>query len=376
MKKLQTLILRLRALVMKEILTLLQDPKSRILITLPPILQLVIFSFAATLEVKNVSLAIYNQDYGKHGYEIVERLAGSPTFTKFTFLKREEDIKPVINEQKALAAIVIPPDFSRKIEANQAVNLQVILDGRRSNAAQIVGGYLEKIIGKYNQELMLANNVHAQNVTTVVRDWFNVNLIYIMFTVPSLICILTMLITLIITSLSIARERELGTFDQLLVSPLSYYEILIGKTIPAVLIGFLEGVAMWLAAVFIFQITFQGSIFLMIIAILSLVLSIIGVGLFISAICKTQQQAILGAFIFMVPAVTLSGYSAPIENMPPWLQTLTWIFNPLAHALVMSKGLFLKNMPFEDVWPHIWPLLLMAIVILGFLGWFFNKRME
>jgi ABC-2 type transport system permease protein len=366
---------RIPALIVKEMLTLFRDPKGRLVLIMPPLLQLMIFAFAATLEVKNVTLAIYNQDNGRHGYEIIQRLHGSPTFTDILFLDSKTAIQPVIDQQRALAAITIPQDFSRNIEADTPANLQVILDGRRSNAAQIVSGYIATLISRYDSELATEGGREPPPAIIVDRNWFNENLLYLWFTIPSLVGILSMLVALIVTSLSVARERELGTFDQLLVSPLTPFEILLGKTVPAILVGMAEGLIIATVGVWLFGVPFTGSPILLIIAIFTFVLSTIGVGLFISALSKTQQQAILGAFIFMVPAVTLSGYAAPVENMPLWLQYLTWV-NPLQHFLITVKGLFLKDMPFMEVWANTWPLLVISGVTLPIAGWFFNKRTE
>jgi len=366
---------RIGALIVKELLTLLRDPKSRFLLFGPPILQLFVFSFAATLEVKNVSLVIYNQDQGRHGHEIVHRFAGSPTFNDLHFVYEEYEVNPVIDEQKAIAAVLIPRDFSRNIEAGNKTNIQVILDGRRSNATQIVNGYIGRIISTYSQELLSLEKSIAPVAVAVNRNWFNENLLYLWFTVPSLVGILAALIALMITALSVAREREMGTFDQLLVSPLLPYEILIGKTVPAVMIGLMEGLLIFTMGRVAFGIPFTGSFILLVLAILAFVMSMVGVGLFISSISKTQQQAILGAFIFLVPAIALSGYAAPVENMPVWLQKVVSI-NPVKHFLITVKGLFLKDMSLGDVWSNSWPLLVIGTFTLSMAGWFFSRRLE
>lgn len=365
----------IRALIVKEWLTMLRDPKSRFILIGPPILQLFLFAFAATLEVKNISLAIYNQDQGRHGYEVSQRFIGSPTFRNISFITNETQFRPAIDEQKVLAAIHIPQDFSRNIESNNQTNLQVILDGRRSNAAQIVNGYISQIITTYNQELLATQTSLSPTTVIVNRNWFNANLLYLWFTVPSLVGILAAMIALMVTSLSVARERELGTFDQLLVSPLLPYEILIGKTVPAIIIGLIEGLIIFAAARVILGIPFTGSFVLLTLAILSFVLSIVGVGLFISSVSKTQQQAILGAFIFLVPAISLSGYAAPVENMPVWLQNVLCI-NPVKHFLITVKGIFLKNMSYIEVWENTWPLLIISTFTLSLASWFFARRLE
>lgn len=366
---------RVFSLIIKEILTLFRDPRARFVLVAPPILQLFIFAYAATLEVKNIELAIYNQDVGKHSSDLISQMQGSPFFTKIIFLKSQKNIQALIDQQTVTAVMQIPYDFSAKIADGKPVNIQLILDGRRSNASQIINGYISEIILQYNQSLIKNANGQQSPISIAYRNWFNPNLSYQWFTVPSLICILSMLIALMITALSVARERELGTFDQLLVSPLSPREILIGKTIPAIIIGLAEACVIWLAAVWFFKIPFSGSIGLMLIVLTVFILSVVGVGLFISSMSATQQQAILGTFIFMVPAVTLSGYASPIENMPPWLQVVTNV-NPLKFALVAVKGIFLKDMPFKMVWSNIWPMLIIASVSLPVAGWYFRKRVE
>lgn len=366
---------RIPSLIIKELLTLFRDPKGRFVLIAPPLLQLLVFSFAATLEVKNVTLAIYNQDRGKHGYEIVQQLSQPPTFTKVIFVKNLQAFNALLDQQKVIAAVHIPQDFSRDIEAATPAKLQVILDGRRSNASQIVSGYIMQIVSRYGQEVRKNQSDTLPPAILVGRNWFNENLLYLWFTVPSLVGILATLIALVITSLSVARERELGTFDQLLVSPLVPFEILIGKTVPAILIGMAEGLLIFTVAVTVFHIPFTGSFLFFILAMFAFILSNVGVGLFISSLSKTQQQAILGAFVYIVPAITLSGYAAPIENMPLWLQKVLWV-NPIKHFLITAKGLFLKDMPLVEVWINTWPLLVIGAVTLLIAGWFFAKRLE
>ncbi len=366
---------RITALFVKELMTLVRDPKSRTLLIGPPILQLLLFSFAATLEVKNVSLAVLNQDAGKYGHEVVQRLQGSPTFTRIVFLDSPARMAEYLDQQKVLAAVHIPQDFSRDVQHGGPAKVQIILDGRRSNAAQIVSGYISQLIVRYNRELEEEQKGVSFIPIVEERNWFNTNLLYLWFTVPSLVGVLSMIISLVVTALSVARERELGTFDQLLVSPLRPFEILTGKTVPAVFIGVCEGLLIWAVGVTVFSIPFTGSFLLLLFTIILFILSIVGVGLFISALAKTQQQAILGAFIFLVPAVCLSGYAAPVENMPPWLQATTWC-NPLKHALITLKGLFLKDMSFAEVWTNTWPMLIIGACTLLLSGWFFSRRLE
>jgi ABC-2 type transport system permease protein len=364
---------RIYALVVKEILTMFRDKKSRVILIAPPLIMLLVFSFAATLEVKNATLVVFNQDMGHHGFELVERLQGSPMFSGIKTIYTQKAIKPAIDNQEGIAAISIPADFSRKLEGGERASVQVILDGRRSNAAQIVNGYITQITADYESELRGAPTSSTLQMET--RNWYNANLLYMWFTVPSLVGILGLLLSVSITALSVARERELGTFDQLLVSPLMHYEILIGKTIPAIIVGVSESLLIFFVGTFLFDVPFEGSFLALVFSIVLFVSSVVGIGLFISALSKTQQQAILGSFVVMVPAISLSGYAAPVENMPTWLQYCVWA-DPLKHFLIIVKGLFLKDMPWGDVWMNAWPLLIIGAITLSVAGWLFSQRLE
>jgi len=366
---------RLRALIRKELLAALRDPRSRMMLIMPPLLQLLVFSYAATLEVTNVSIGVLNRDAGRWGVEFVERLEGSPTFTEIFALQGIPQIQTAIDLRQVIAVLQIGPDFSRNIEAGQPATAQVILDGRRSNAAQIVQGYLTVIAEQIGATVDAEQGVQPAAIGPIDRNWFNPNLEYTWFTVPSLIGIITLLASLTITGLSVARERELGTFDQLMVSPLRVHEILIGKTIPPLLVGLFQATIFVLAAVFIFAIPLRGSLLLLYGSLLIYQAAVIGVGLFVSALSQTQQQAFLGSFLFAVPAILLSGFASPVENMPDWLQIVS-LADPLRYFLVIVKGIFLKAMSVEQVWQNTWPLAVIAIVTLGSAALLFTKRLE
>lgn len=365
---------RILALIHKEILAVWRDKKSRMLLIVPPIVQLLIFSFAATLDVKNVPIGILNLDNGAESFEFLQRFHGSPTFNKIIYLQAVPDITRAVDNQEVVMVIHIDEQFSRNLRAGKTADIQLILDGRKSNTAQVVQGYAVQIINRFNQDYAARVNLTQQNTEIFPRNWFNPNLIYYWFNVPNLTGVLSMLIGLTVTALSVARERELGTFDQLLVSPLQPFEILVGKTVPALLIGLMEGTVMILAAIFAFKIPFTGSFVWLYVGLFVFISSVIGVGLFISAICKTQQQAILGSFVFMVPAISLSGFATPIENMPFWLQKAT-LLNPVRYYLVIAKGIFLKDMPGSIVFENIWPMAAIAFCTLVGAGLFFKKRL-
>lgn len=365
---------RIAALVVKELLAILRDPRGRAVLIVPPVVQLVVFAFAATLEVKNVALGVLDRDRGPWASELVSRFEGSPTFGTVFRLASVADIRRVIDSQQAIAVLHIPPGFSADIAAGRPTDLQLVLDGRRSNAAQIVQGYVARIVQALNAHIAAGRGVSGPPSALVTRSWFNPNLEYQWFTVPSLIGTIGLLIGISVTALSVARERELGTFDQLLVSPLTSMEILAGKTVPSLLVGLFHGTLYLLIATFAFGIPFTGSVALLYGSFAIYLAAVIGIGLFISTLARTQQQAFLGAFVFAAPAILLSGFATPVENMPEWLQTATLV-NPLRHFLVIVNGLFTKDMPLETVAPSAWPLAVIALVTMTLAAWLFRRRL-
>ncbi|MCL1875966.1 MAG: ABC transporter permease [Synergistaceae bacterium] len=372
---------RLAALIKKEFYAVLRDPKSRKLVFVAPLMMLLIFSYAITMDVKDVSLGVLNLDEGDVGRQFISFFSSSPTFTKVFELDGIDDIKRVIDNQEAMMAINIPQDFSSKLMAGIPVTVQVILDGRKINAANIVNGYATAIAGSFGAEIAKRSpawSAAAQKAPQIVitpRRLFNPNLEYVWFTLPVLLIMLTQMLSLMVSGMSIARERELGTFEQLLVSPLSSTEIIIGKAVPAVCIAFGQGAIIHLIAITFFEVPFTGNILLLAFSILIFVMSVTGVGLFISSLCNTQQQAFLGAFMYMVPSVLLSGFAAPIENMPHGLQSLTFL-NPMRHIISISLGLYLKDVPLEDITSKLCWLGGIATVTLVFATLFFKKKTQ
>ncbi|MBN9287380.1 MAG: hypothetical protein BGO43_15920 [Gammaproteobacteria bacterium 39-13] len=367
---------RLKAIVIKELLAILRDKKARLILVIPPLLQLILFANAATLEVRNISIVYCNQDGGWYSHELIQRIKGSPYFSHVYEVKQSKDLKAAIDEQKAIVGLEIQSDFSRILGQGGMPKIQIILDGRKTNSSQIVQGYVARIIQNFNNDILALQNInHVQSVTVDFRSWFNPNLDYVWYTVPHLVGILSMVIGLIVTALSVAREREMGTFDQLLVSPLEIREILAGKMIPAMFIGISESTLIMILAMSIYKIPFQGSFLLFYLSLIVFVISIIGIGLFISSLSQTQQQATLGTFVFIMPTILLSGFATPIENMPTWLQPFTWVI-PLSHLFVIIKGLFLKNMGAMEVLWNIWPMIIIALFTLTIAGWMFKRRLE
>ena len=366
---------RIRTLIIKELLAVWRDPKGRFVLLVPPVIQMLIFAYAATQEVKNVRVAVLNQDMGIYARDLVARFEGSPNFREVVHLTADADIAKVIDSRSVLMVVHIRQDFSRAVSAGVQASVQLILDGRSSNASLILGGYAQQIISAYNTELSPTRRgpPPAPASVVVARSWFNPNLDALWSTVPSLVAILVALEGLMVTGLSVARERELGTFDQLLVSPLGPGEIVLGKAAAAFLVGMAEGTLMVTVAVAFFHVPLTGSVALLYASMAMYLLAILGIGLFISSLANTQQQAILGTFSFMVPMMLLSGFASPIENMPDWLQYVT-LANPVRHFMVIVKGIFLKAMPAGDVLNSLWPLVLIAAATLTGSTRLFRRR--
>jgi len=363
---------RIRALVLKELQSIAGNPSSRALLIMPVILQTLLFPFAATLEVKNASLAIFNRDIGAASTELVQRYVQSDAFTEILQLHTQQDMEDAIESREAMLAVSIPEDFSRKLATGDTSPIQVLLDGRRSNGAQIAFGYLQGITeGFMKDRAEAAGRTLPSEVIT--RYWFNPNLIYRNFTLPNLVAVITTIGSLILTALSVAREREQGTFDQLLVSPLTPEMIMIGKAVPAMIVAFFQATLILCAAVFLYHVPFRGSLTLLYVGMFFYALSLVGVGLLISSICNTQQQAFLGAFSFMMPAMMLSGFAAPVENMPRWLQICTWP-NPVRHFVEIVKGVFLKDASPERVFSLILPLALIGFFTVGAASIMFRRK--
>ncbi len=361
---------RLYTLIVKEMIIIWSNPRTRYALLIPPIIQLVIFVFAATLDVKNVTLGILNEDRGNEGYRMTEYFQDSILFTKIVHLQSQQQISNFIDQQEGLLVLYIPQEFSKKLMNKESAPLQILLDGRKSNASQIVLGYSQDIITSFARSLGA-----TEKITIAPRYWYNPNLWYHWYNVASLTCVLAMLTCLIVTSISIAREKEMGTFSQLLVSPLTPFEVLLGKIIPGIIVGMLEGALILFVGILLFQVPFTGSFLSFFCSLFVFVSAISGIGLFISTLCATQQQAILGSFLFISPSVILAGYATPIENMPSWLQPVTY-FVPLRYMLIISKGSFFKAMPPIHVIWQLWPMALIASGTLLGAGLFFRKRLD
>lgn len=348
-------LIRLKALIIKELRAVLGDKQSLRLLTMPVILQLLVFPFAATLEVKNNSIAIFDQDRGPTSSEMIHRLSETPAFTKVVQVHSEDEARDLVNRQSVLLVLRFGPQFSKSVKQGSPEPIQAVLDGRRSNSAQIALAYVQQVVGSVPLEAQ-----PTPTAALVVRNWYNPNLEYFRFIVPTLVAMITTLSALIVTAMSVAREREQGTLDQLMVSPLTPSMIFVGKAVPALIVATIQATIILLGGVYGYGIVFQGSLPLLYGCMVAYVAALVGVGLFISSVCATQQQAFLGVFFFVMPSILLSGYVTPVDNMPHWLQIATWA-NPVRHFVEITKGIYLKDAQFADFSSNVWALVAIAL---------------
>jgi ABC-2 type transport system permease protein len=362
------------ALIQKEFLAVLKDKKSRFVVIGPPIIQLLVFGYAATYDLNNVPFAVYNEDHGAASRELVARFQGSPNFHEVTRVTRDGEIRSLIDAKRALLVLHIGPQFSRNLARGEPGKVQVIVDGRNSNTALIALNYVRAIVIDFNERWLADHNRAPPPAKLQIRAWFNPNLESRWFIIPGIVGLLTLVVTMLVTALSVAREREQGTFDQLLVTPLRPIEILLGKALPGLVIGMLEATLIITMAVFWFHIPLVGSLVTLYTGIALFLLSAIGVGLMISSLAVTQQQGLLGAFLFLVPAIILSGFATPIANMPLLVQQITLV-NPLRYFMVVLRGVFLEGTSFDVLIPQFWPMAVIGVVSLAMAGWLFRHRM-
>ena len=344
---------RLLAIVRKELITMLRDPRARMALIIPPIIQLFIFSSAATMEVKNIALAVVDLDRGPYAVDVQQRLGGSRSFTRLPRYANVASARGALEREQVIGILVLPSGFSADRAAGRPASAQLLLDGRRSNAAQITAQYVSTIMAAAAAPLSgappdanaaggSAALAPPANAEVVIDNWFNPNLDYRWFMLPNLVGMLSLGVALMITALSVARERELGTFDQTLVSPATPVEIALGKLLPPLLVASVQATLYLLIVTLLYGVPFRGNLLVFYAAVLTFAEACAGVGLFISSLVHTQQQAFLGAFAVLLPFALLSGFATPVENMPWWLQFVTTI-NPLAHMLRLMQGLFLKG---------------------------------
>jgi ABC-2 type transport system permease protein len=376
-------LLRIFALTRKELLAVLKDPRGRFTLFIPPILQCLIFGYAASYDLTDVPYALLNQDRSAASRDLLAKLDGSGIFHRVAEVTRSEDLKATVNDGKALLAIQIDQEFERRLMSGQNAEIQVFADGRNSNTAGTALGYVGVIVDAFNAEWRASHSIPSANgqtpnassgVQITTQAWYNPNLETRWNMIPALIGTLTMLQTLLLTAMSVAREREQGTFDQLLVTPFRPAEIMAGKAIPSVLIGMGQATTILLVAQLWFRIPFVGSFLVLYVGIGLFLVAAVGIGLLVSSIAATMQQAMLYSFMVNMPFALLSGLTTPISSMPEWLQYTTWV-NPLRHGIEIVHRVYLEGASLHQLIPQLWPLALIAVVTLSLASWLFRHRL-
>lgn len=367
-------ILRILALTRKELLTILKDPRGRFTLFVPPILQCLIYGYVATYDLTDVPYAVLDQDRSAASYALIARLDGSGVFRRVADLHRAEDVKTMIDRGRVLLVVQIDQQFERQLMLGQQADVQVIADGRNSNTAGTALSYVATVVESFNADWRAAHNQAGPPVQVTTRAWYNPNLETRWHMIPSLLGTLTLLQTLLLTSMSVAREREQGTFDQLLVTPFRPAEIMAGKALPAVLVGAVQATNILLVAQLWFRIPFAGSFVTLYAGLLLFLMAAVGIGLLLSSIAATMQQAMLYGFLVIMPFSLLSGLTTPISTMPPVLQYFTYV-NPLRYAIEIAERVYLEGAGFERLIPDLWPLALIALVTLSAASWLFRHRL-
>jgi pyoluteorin transport system permease protein len=364
---------RVLALVRKELLAVLKDPKIRYSLLVPPILQILIFGYAATYDLNHVPYAVLDQDRGAASRDLLARFDGSGIFDRVANLDNAAQIRAVIDDRKALLVVQIGQDFSRDLALGRPAPVQVIADGRNSNTAAIAGGYVATIVDAFNTQWQADHGQTGSPIAATMRAWFNPELETRWHMIPSIIGTIVMLMTMNLAAMSVARERENGTFDQLLVTPYRPAEIMIGKAVPAMLIGLTQATMILLVAQLWFRIPFQGSVLTLYAGLTLFLIAAVGIGLFVSSIAGTMQQAMIYIFVVIMPFTLLSGLTTPIDNMPLGFQYLT-LANPLRYAITIAQRVYLEGAGIGLLIPDLWPMAIIATVTLAAATWMFRHK--
>ncbi len=379
---------RIREIIRKEILQTLREPRMRILLFLPPLIQLIIFGYAVNLDVENSPIAWMDQDRTPESRELLSEFEGSRHFRVTQIPRGEDEVQELLDRAQVQAVIRVFPGFGRDIRRGKRAHVQILVDGTNSNSASIVSNSATQVVARYAARIQgeqpkvqsMASgpspaSLKVPLISVQSRIWFNVDLRSQNYYVPGVVVNIIALVTLMLTAMAIVREKEIGTMEQLMVTPIRPIELMLGKTLPFAAIGLLEVILVTSAALLIFKIPFQGSFVLLLGCAAAFLLSSLGAGLLISTVSTTQQQAMMASFFFFMPAFMLSGFAFPIRNMPLAVQYLTYL-NPVRYFMEIVRGIFLKGIGLDVLWPQIMALLLLGTALIGLSVLRFQKRLD
>jgi ABC-2 type transport system permease protein len=369
-------LLRVRVLIQKEIRQLFRDPKTKRIIFAAPIIQLLLFGYAVNTDVRNVSTIAVDQDNTQVSRLLLENLVSSGYFQIVETGESPRAIKEALDAGRALVGIEIPPGFSADVEGGREAAVQILIDGTNSNTATVAQGYAGRIVQAFSVDRLVdRGGAVPGGIDLRARAWYNPDLSSRVYNVPAIIGMLLLLMALLLTGLAVVRERELGTLEQLMVSPVSARELILGKTVPVVVVCMVDLVLITALAILWFDIPLRGSVFALVLGSFLYVLCGLGAGLLISTISRTQQEAFLTIFLFVIPAIILSGFMYPIDTMPVAFQHLT-LLNPIRYFMEMVRGIFLKGHGVTDLWTHYLILTGMAAIAVVTAAKRFKKSLE
>jgi ABC-2 type transport system permease protein len=370
--------LRIRELVRKEFIQLFRDKKNRPILIIAPLIQLLVFGYVVNYDVKDIRVALMDQARTRESRMLIDAVRANRIFRVTHFSMETGELDKLMLAGKVDLVVKIPPDFSEKIRKGQTADVQVLADGSMSNMASVRIAYTLSVLDRLNRQLLrelYPQRMDYGKVDARIRTWYNPNLDSQNFFVPGIIAFLIMLISLLFTSMAIIKEKEAGTMEQLIVTPLTPAELIVGKTIPYILISLAQMMAVAAFAIYWFELPLAGSIALLMLAACLFLLSTLGVGLFISTISTTQQQAMMTTFFFILPFFMLSGFVFPIANMPEFVQWLTYL-NPLRYFLVIIRGIFLKGVDLQVLWPQYVSMTILGLIVFAAAIARFRKRLD
>ena len=374
---------RLKQMLTKEFIQVFRDKRTRFVLFGPPIIQMLIFGYAATFEIRHVPTVVLDQDHSQASRELVSRFSSTPYFDIVRQLTDQRQIPAVIDQGQATVALQINPGFAENLRKGQTAPVQVIVDGTNSNTALIAVGYLGQIAGTFAQDYQrdriyrIAPHLveRMPQVQLEQRPWYNPDLRSQWFFVPGVMGSLTLVLVTTLTAFAVVREREIGTLEQIMVTPIRPFEFILGKTIPFFLIGLLDVTLIGVVGTFWFQVPFRGQIWVLFAGAILFILCMLGVGLLISTVSSTQQQAMVTAFFFIMPAITFSGFGFPISTMPLWVQYCTYL-SPLRYFLVVLRGSYVKGVGMDILWPQMVAMAALGMTLLTISVLRFHKALD
>jgi ABC-2 type transport system permease protein len=374
---------RLKQMLIKEFIQVFRDKRTRILLFAPPIIQMLIFGYAATYEIHHVATVVLDLDHSQESRELVSRFTSSPYFDVQHQLTDSRQIEDLIDRGQATIALQIKPGFAEDLRKGQTAPLQVIVDATNSNTALIASGYINQIALGFAKDYQFdrINRIsphlteRTPNVQLEQRPWYNTDLRSRWFFVPGIVGSLTLVLVVNLTAFAVVREREIGTLEQIMVTPIRPAEFILGKTLPFFFIGLLDVSLIAVVGTLWFQVPFRGQLWVLFTGAILFLLCMLGVGLLISTVSSTQQQALVTSFFFIMPAVTFSGFGFPISTMPQWLQYLTYA-SPLRYFLVVLRGTYLKGVGMDILWPEMSAMLVLGLGLLTVAVLRFHKALD